>query len=127
MQGARNPELTISRYSEEGQGAVADAEDMPEPPLTPARATAEAVAAGKAAGLGRERGKPFTVVSWRYGRVPARTGPECVVTEVTAKRAGDIDDAVMRALLCLPGGVVYSEKGRTVSVWREAATPTPAD
>lgn len=101
---------------------MADAEDMPEPPLTPERATAEALAAAKAAGLGKENGKPFTVVSRHYGRVPTHTGPECVVTEVTAKRAGDIDDAVMRALLCLPGGVVYSEKGRTVFVWREAGT-----
>lgn len=47
------------------------------------------------------------------------------MTEVTAKRAADIDDAVMRALLCLPGGVMYGERGRTVTVFREAnSTPS---
>jgi hypothetical protein len=91
--------------------------------LAPARATAEALAALRAAGPGKEHGKPFRVRSWHYGRCPAHTGPECVVTEVTAAKAAYLDDAAMRALLCLPGGVMYSERGRLVHIYREARTP----
>jgi hypothetical protein len=96
-------------------------------PLTPARATAEALAALKAAGLGRENGKPFTVASRHYGRMPLHTGPECVLTEVTAAKAAHLDDAAMRALFCLPGGVAYAEQGRVVSIYREASTPETQD
>jgi len=92
-------------------------------PLTPERATAEALAALKAAGLGKEHGKPFTVRSRHYGRVPLHTGPECVLTEVIAAKAAHLDDAAMRALFCLPGGVVYGEQGRLVSIYREVVTP----
>lgn len=49
------------------------AEDDAGSALTPERATAEALAAVKAAGLGKERGKPFTVASRHYGRVPVWT------------------------------------------------------
>jgi hypothetical protein len=90
-------------------------------PLTPAQATAEALAALQAAGFGREHGKPFTVRSRHYGQVPAHTGPECVLTEVTAAKAVHLDDAAMRALLCLPGGVAYAERGRAVCIYREAS------
>jgi hypothetical protein len=95
--------------------------------VTPDQATAEARAALKAAGLGKEHKKPFTVRSRDYGRVPTNTGPECVLTEVEVKKAAHLDDAVMRALLCLPGGVMSACQGRVVSVWREAGVPETED
>ena len=85
--------------------------------LTPEQATQDALTALKAAGLGKEHKRPFTVTSWRE-RWQAQDR-DYIRTEATVRKA-DQDDAI-RALILLPGTEVYSDQARTqVTIWRHA-------
>ncbi len=89
---------------------------LPAVTLTPKQANEDAIEALLAAGFGQERRRPVKVASWPLD-YHSRPNEHLMRTDV--KVAPRLADEALRAMLALPGGIMYEVKGGTVTLIRD--------